>query len=71
MLCALRVRRRPLAFLSFDGQLLLLATGDADALWTAHLAKRNLYSKDTLLVAGFNMVSINGFREGDGSLETY
>lgn len=46
-----------------------MASGDADVLRAAHLAERHRDGQDAILVAGFDVVSIHRFGEGDGSLE--
>src|SRR3954454_13583523 len=54
---------------SFNSQLLGLTARDADLFRTAGLADRYRDGEDTMLVAGVDLVSINGFGEGDAAFK--
>ncbi len=61
--------RGQLLLASFDGHLFGLTARDADLFRTAGLAERHRDAEDTLLEAGVDLVSINGFGEDDAALK--
>src|SRR5258708_11043711 len=60
-----------LAFTGFDGDGsgLTLTAADCNALGTTGLAHRDDHGKDTVVVLGLDLVSIDGPGEGDGTLK--